>query len=122
MFKYILKRIGFMILTLWVIATITFIAINAIPGDPISASANKVLDKKVVAEIKKKYKLDQPEYKRYLSYLSDLAHGDLGMSIKNPGQRVNDTIKKEFPVSARLGLQAIIVGLIIGLALDPHET
>jgi len=117
MFKYILKRIGYMIITLWVIATITFVAINAIPGDPISAKANKVLDKKVVAEIRKKYKLDQPEYKRYISYISDLARGDLGMSITNPGQRVNDTIKKEFPVSARLGLQAITVGLIIGLAL-----
>ena len=117
MAKYILKRIGFMIITLWVIATITFVAINAIPGDPISASANKVLDKQVVAEIKKKYKLDQPEYKRYISYIFDLARGDLGVSIKNPGRNVNDTIKKEFPVSARLGLQAIAVGLVIGLAL-----
>lgn len=117
MTRYILKRIGYMIITLWVIATITFVAINAIPGDPISASANKVLDKKVVAEIKKKYKLDQPEYKRYINYISNLVRGDLGVSIKYPGQKVNDTIKKEFPVSARLGLQAVAAGLIIGITL-----
>jgi len=115
--KYILKRIGYMIITLWVVATITFVLINAIPGDPISASAGKVLDKKVAAEIMKKYKLDQPEYVRYGTYISDLVHGDMGMSIHYPGQKVNDIIAKEFPVSLRLALQAVTIGIVFGIVL-----
>ncbi len=115
--KYILKRIGYMIITLWVVATITFVLINAIPGDPISASAGKVLDKKVAAEIMKKYQLDQPEYVRYGTYIKDLVHGDMGMSIHYPGQKVNDIIAKEFPVSLRLALQAVTIGIVFGIIL-----
>ncbi|MCB2293772.1 ABC transporter permease [Clostridium algoriphilum] len=115
--KYILKRIGYMIITLWVVATITFVLINAIPGDPISASAGKVLDKKVAAEIMKKYQLDQPEYVRYGTYIKDLVRGDLGVSIHYPGQRVNDIIAKEFPVSLRLALQAVTIGIVFGIVL-----
>ncbi|MBU3181484.1 ABC transporter permease [Clostridium psychrophilum] len=117
MAKYIIKRIGYMIITLWVVATITFVLINAIPGDPISASAGKVLDKKVAAQIMKKYQLDQPEYVRYGTYIKDLVHGDLGMSIHYPGQKVNDIIAKEFPVSLRLALQAVAIGIIFGIFL-----
>ncbi|MBU3156080.1 ABC transporter permease [Clostridium estertheticum] len=117
MAKYIIKRIGYMIITLWVVATITFVLINAIPGDPITASAGKVLDKKVAAEIMKKYQLDQPEYVRYGTYIKNLVHGDLGMSIHYPGQKVNDIISKEFPVSLRLALQAVGIGLVFGIFL-----
>ncbi len=106
-----------MIITLWVVATITFVLINAIPGDPISASAGKVLDKKVAAEIMKKYQLDQPEYVRYGTYIKDLVHGDMGMSIHYPGQKVNDIIAKEFPVSLRLALQAVTIGIVFGIIL-----
>ena len=75
MAKYIIKRIGYMIITLWVVATITFVLINAIPGDPISASAGKVLDKTVYEQIMKKYQLDQPEYVRYGTYIKNLEIG-----------------------------------------------
>ncbi|MBU3171575.1 ABC transporter permease [Clostridium estertheticum] len=117
MAKYIIKRIGYMIITLWVVATITFVLINAIPGDPISASAGKVLDKTVYEQIMKKYQLDQPEYVRYGTYIKNLVHGDLGMSIHYPGQKVNDIISKEFPVSLRLALQAVGIGLVFGIFL-----
>ncbi|MBX4263882.1 ABC transporter permease [Clostridium estertheticum] len=117
MAKYIIKRIGYMIITLWVVATITFVLINAIPGDPISASAGKVLDKTVYEQIMKKYQLDQPEYVRYGIYIKNLVQGDLGMSIHYPGQKVNDIISKEFPVSLRLALQAVGIGLVFGIFL-----
>jgi oligopeptide transport system permease protein len=114
MTKYILKRIGYMFLTLWIIATLTFVLVNAIPGSPIEAKA-KVLPEAVQMAIKKKYQLDQPAYKRYLTYVGNLVKGDLGESIQTPGKKVNDIIKKQFPVSARLGLQAVLFGLLIGL-------
>ena len=117
MLKYIIKRLGYMLLTMWIIATLTFMLINIIPGDPIVTSADRIPDKKVVAIIRKQYKLDRPAYVRYFSYLSDLSRGDLGISIYYQGQKVNDMIQKEFPVSAQLGLQAVVIGLIVGLAL-----
>ncbi len=116
MAKYVLKRIAYMILTLWIIATVTFVLINSIPGDPIANKA-KALSPEVQASIRKKYKLDRPLYERYVSYLSDLAHGDMGESIQYPGTKVNNMIKKEFPVSARLGIQAVVLGLVVGVIL-----
>jgi len=116
MAKYILKRIGLMLVTLWVIATITFVLINSIPGDPIGSKA-KALSKTAEKAIRKKYKLDQPKYIRYFDYMKNLLTGDLGQSIIYPGKTVNTIIKDELPVSMRLGLQAVVFGLIIGLSL-----
>jgi len=116
MAKYILKRIGFMFLTLWVIATITFVLINAIPGDPIGTKA-RALPKVAEQAIRAKYKLDQPLYVRYGDYMKDLVTGDFGTSLIFAGKSVNTIIKNEFPVSARVGLQAILFGLVIGLTL-----
>lgn len=105
-----------MVVTLWVVATITFILINSMPGDPIGTRA-KNLPPEAEKAIRAKYKLDQPEYIRYEDYIKKLVTGDLGESIIYPGRSVNDLIKKEFPVSLRLGLQAVIFGLVIGLSL-----
>lgn len=116
MAKYILKRIGLMIVTLWVVATLTFILINSIPGDPIMSKA-KVLPEATMKIIRAKYKLDQPLYVRYGDYLKNLVTGNMGESIIYPGKSVNDIIKAEFPVTLRLGLQAITFGLVIGLFL-----
>lgn len=105
-----------MIVTLWVIATLTFFLINLMPGDPISNKA-KTLPKATYNAIKEKYHLNDPITKRYVIYLGDLVKGDLGESINFPGRKVNTIIKKELPASARLGLQAVVFGLIIGLSL-----
>lgn len=116
MLKYILKRIGYMFITLFVIATLTFLLVNAIPGDPIGTKA-KVLPPEVQARIRAKYYLDKPLYVQYGHYLYNLVRGDLGVSIRYSGKSVNKIIADEFPVSARLGIQAVAFGLIIGLLL-----
>lgn len=116
MAKYILKRLGYMVVTLWIIATITFVLINSIPGNALDNKA-KALPKEVYETLMKRYKLNEPMINRYGYYLSDLVHGDMGESIHYPGRKVNDMIKKELPVSARLGLQAVTFGLVVGLTL-----
>lgn len=116
MAKYILKRLGYMVVTLWIIATITFVLINSIPGNALDNKA-KALPKAAYEAAMKKYKLNEPMINRYGYYLSDLIHGDMGQSIHYPGKKVNEMIAKELPVSARLGLQAVVVGLLIGLTL-----
>lgn len=116
MAKYILNRVLLMIVTLWVVATLTFGLINLMPGDVIGSKA-KSLPPSVEKAIRKKYKLDDPIYVRYVDYLKKLVTGDMGESIIFPGRSVNSLIAKEFPVSLRLGLQAVLLGLVIGLIL-----
>lgn len=116
MTKYILKRLALMIVTLWVIATLTFVLINSIPGDPIMTKA-RVLPEATIKVIRAKYKLDQPAIVRYGDYIKNLLTGNMGESIIYPGKSVNSIIKAEFPVSLRLGLQSVIFGLIVGLIL-----
>lgn len=116
MTRYILKRIGYMIFTLWVVVTATFFLMNLLPGDPISATA-KQLPPAVAANLRAKWNLDKPVTYRYVIYLKNLLHGDLGDSIVHPGENANQIIKERFPASARLGLQAVFLGLIIGLIL-----
>ncbi|MFL0269826.1 ABC transporter permease [Candidatus Clostridium radicumherbarum] len=116
MAKYILKRIGLMIVTLWVVATLTFILINSIPGDPIMTKA-RVLPEATQKIIRAKYNLDKPLYVQYGIYIKNLLTGNMGESIIYPGRTVNSLLKAEFPVTLRLGLQAISFGLIVGLLL-----
>lgn len=117
MTRYIFKRIGYMIFTLWVIITVTFFLMNSLPGDPIMSKA-KQLPPQVQANLRAKWLLDKPVSYRYGVYLKNLVlHGELGDSIITPGESANNIIKERFPASARLGLQAVFLGLIIGVVL-----
>jgi len=116
MARYILKRIGYLVLTLWVIITATFFLMNTLPGDPVQ-TGTKLLPETVANNLKAKWGLDKPVTERYIIYLKNLMHGNLGESMISPGVTANEIIKTKIPVSARLGLQAIIFGLIVGLVL-----
>lgn len=116
MAKYILKRLLYMVLTMWVIITATFFLMNTLPGDPISAKAKK-LPEQIQKNLRAKYGLDKPVPQRYLLYLGNLVKGDLGESIETPGLKATTMIKQKFPASARLGLQAVFLGLSLGLIL-----
>lgn len=65
--------------------------------------------------IEERYKLNDPLYKQYGDYLCNLVQGDLGPSFKYPGRSVNDIIKDGFPVSFKLGIEAILIAIIIGI-------
>ncbi|MBZ9636393.1 ABC transporter permease [Clostridium sp. FP1] len=117
MFKFILKRLGYMFVTLWIVATITFMLIHAIPGDPLAGMARK-LPEQIRANFMSKYGLDQPVVVQYGRFMKNIVfHGDLGESLAYPGRKVTDVIKLHAPVSARLGIQAIAMGFFIGVSL-----
>jgi oligopeptide transport system permease protein len=116
MARYILKRVGYLVLTLWVITTVTFFLMNTLPGDPIQ-TGTKLLPPAVAANLKAKWGLDKPVTERYVVYLNNILHGNLGESMKSPGLTANSIIRDKFPASARLGLQAIILGVALGLIL-----
>lgn len=105
MLLYTIKRLLAGVITVWFIATATFLAMHAVPGDPL------MNDKAVSAEIRKnleqKYGLDKPLAQQYLIYLRNMLKGDFGISFTQQNRRVNDIIRDHFPVSATLGILAI---------------
>lgn len=115
MLKYILKRIASSIVTLWVVITITFFLMHAIPGDPFTNE--KAISPEIMANLKHKYGLDQPLIVQYGRYLGNLVQGDLGISIKYKNRSVNEMISEGFPVSAHLGLWSAAIGISLGLLL-----
>ncbi|HHX60575.1 MAG TPA: ABC transporter permease [Epulopiscium sp.] len=115
MFKYILRRLGMAVITLWAIITITFVLMNAVPGDPIRSESK--MPPAVYENLKEKYGLNKPYHEQYIIYLSKMARGDFGESMKSRTQTVNQMIGSGFPVSAYLGLQALIVALCFGPVL-----
>lgn len=112
--RYILRRLGFMIISLWVIVTISFILMKAIPGGPF---ANMKLTPLVEKQLKRKYGLDKPMWQQYLTVLKNLLRFDLGLSIRERGRSVNDIIRNCFPTSAVLGIEALVFSTTVGLAL-----
>ena len=110
---YIIKRIFNAFIVLWIVITITFCLMHAIPGGPFTAE--KSLPPYVLHSIEERYKLNDTLYKQYGDYLCNLVQGDLGPSFKYPGRSVNDIIKDGFPVSFKLGIEAILIAIIIGI-------
>ena len=113
MLKYILKRVLSGVVTVWFIATATFMAMHAVPGDPLSS------EKEVSPEIRKnleiKYGLDKPVITQYFIYLGNMLKGDFGISFTQQNRMVNDIIREHFPVSAILGVLAILFAALGGV-------
>ena len=115
MFKYIIKRIGLAIVTIWAVATITFFLMNLVPGGPFLSE--KAVSPKAMAALEAKYGLDKPLFEQYITYLTDALHGDFGDSLKQRGRTVTSIIGTKFPVSARVGGVAVLVALLLGIPL-----
>jgi oligopeptide transport system permease protein len=110
---YVLRRAISVILVVFVVATGTFILMHAIPGGPFKKE--KALPPAVQRNIEERYKLNDPLWKQYTDYMSNLVRGDLGPSFKYLGRSVNDIIRDGFPVSATLGAWAILFALVVGV-------
>lgn len=116
MTNYILKRLVSSLVTLWVVITVTFFMIHALPGGPFDGE--KALPPQVKANMEAKFGLDKPLSKQYTMFLNNLVvHRDLGPSIKYEGRTVNDIIDYSFPASAKLGIVSVIVAVVIGAYL-----
>lgn len=113
---YILKRIGLAILTVWVVITLTFFVMHAVPGGPFMSE--KAVTPEVQAALEAKYGLDKPLMEQYFTYLKDvITEFDFGPSIKLRGREVTTIISEGLVVSAKLGLAAAGIALIGGILL-----
>ena len=113
---YVLKRIGLAILTIWVVITITFFVMHAVPGGPFVGE--KATTPAVQAAMEAKYGLDKPVLEQYFTYLGDIVlRFDFGPSLKQRGRQVIDIIADGMKVSAKLGLIAAFGALVVGIVL-----
>ena len=114
MLKYSIKRILLAIVTVFIIAAITFFAMNAIPGGPFAKE--KAPEARIQAVLEARFNLDKPVGEQFLLYLRNLSQGDFGISTKT-GREISTTIFTSFAVSAQLGGMAILTALLAGLVL-----
>ena len=112
MTKYLLKRIAILLVTLWVVVTLSFFLMQVMPGSPFN---NPKLTNDMIAVMNKQYGLDKPVWQQYLQYLWNVLHGDLGTSYQSANQPVSMMISQRLAVSAQLGIQALVVGVLSGL-------
>jgi len=110
---YILKRLVQGAITVWFIATATFVAMHAVPGDPLRG--DKLANEEIRANLKARYGLDRPLLEQYELYIGGMLRGDFGLSYTQENRRVNDIIRENFPVSATLGILALAVATLGGI-------
>ncbi len=116
MAKYVAKRVGMALITIFVVACITFFLMHAIPGNP--WLSERTPSPQVIAALNEKYGLDQPLIVQLGKYLGNMLHGDFGDSIKmQKNYPVINIIKTMFPVSAKIGAIALGWAVIVGVTL-----
>ena len=113
---YILKRILLALLTVWVVITVTFFVMRAVPGGPFLSE--KAVSEAAQKALEAKYGLDKPIMVQYFTYLKDIVTKfDFGPSIKLRGRQVIDVIMDGMKTSVKLGLIAAVIALFCGIVL-----
>lgn len=114
MAKYLLKRIGYSVLTILVLATLTFFMLRLLPGDPFTGE--KIISDEIMASLEAKYGLDKPLWQQYFIYMGNAIRGDFGISISD-NRDVTDKLMATFPISCELGIRALIFAVTAGVLL-----
>jgi dipeptide transport system permease protein len=112
---YLLKRLLAMVITLWLIVTLTFFLMHAIPGSPFNEERNT--SEIVQQNLEAHYHLNEPLMVQYLLYLKSLVSLDFGPSITQPSQTVNDLLGRGFPISFELGMITLVIAVLSGIIL-----
>ena len=113
MTAFLAKRLLWMALTLWIVFTVTFVLMKAVPGGPLDRE--RQLDPQIEANLKARYHLDEPLWQQYLRELGNAARFDLGYSFRMSDFTVNEVIAEGLPISASLGIAALFFALSLGL-------
>lgn len=113
MIAFLVKRLLWMVLTLWVVFTVSFFLMRAVPGGPFDRERR--LEPEIEANILHRYHLDEPVWKQYVRELDNVVHGDLGYSYTLGDFSVDQVIAEGLPVSMALGSLALAFAMILGL-------
>jgi len=132
MFRYIVRRVLFSIPVLFALTLAVFMLMRSIPGGPFDFAGDKSLPPGVVANLQRKYHLDEPIWKQFVRYLvgdiidtgnildlgkGGLLGGDLGVAFRQRGRTVNEIVADSFPISAQLGVLSVLLALALGIPL-----
>ncbi|MBS0604267.1 MAG: ABC transporter permease [Verrucomicrobia bacterium] len=115
MIKYLAKKGAILLISLFLVTTLTFFLMHAIPGDPFVQ--DRAIPEEILKALHKHYGLDQPLYVQFGKYLDGVLHFELGPSFKYEGRTVNDIISDGFPVSFCLGMEALVIAVFGGITL-----
>lgn len=110
---FLLRRAAWIVVTLWVVYTISFALMRSVPGGPFSSE--RQVPEAIKRNIEERYRLNDPLWKQYVDNLGLALTGDFGVSFKLGDFSVNDVIYQGFPVSASLGILAITFAILFGL-------
>ena len=114
--RYLSGRLALVPLMLWLIASLVFLLLRVAPGDPIDALLGTRAPQAAREALRQQLGLDQPLLVQYGHYLSDLLHGQLGNSLANQ-EPVSAVIGRSLPASLELGLVALLIAAVTGLAV-----
>ena len=117
MVKYVLKRLGYILVTLWIIITCTFFLMKNLPGTPFDAERFSIMTPAQQEKVLEMYGLNDSVPVQYVKYIGNMLHGDLGTSFTYVNQDVAKVIGSRLGPSALIGLQAVLIGLALGLIL-----
>ncbi len=115
MLSYAIRRILGAIPTLFIIVTLAFFMMRIAPGGPFDSQRR--LPPEIEHNVEAAYNLDKPVYEQYFLYLDHLAHFDLGPSYKYKDFTVMQLIETGLPVSARIGISAMLIAIMLGIVL-----
>lgn len=115
MINHLLKKLITLIISLFIVATITFVCMHLIPGDPFTDE--EALPKEILEALYRHYHLDQPLLVQYGTYLKNLLKLDFGPSLKYQGRSVIAIISEGFPISCMLGFEALCLSIFFGVTL-----
>lgn len=113
--RFILRRLFYMAVTLFVIISATFFLMNFLPGTPFNNQDR--LTEIQMEMLNEKYGFDQPLFTRYITYLVNILHGDFGISLQFSDQKVTTLLQSRIGPSVQLGLQAVVFGTVVGTFL-----
>ncbi|PLS77208.1 MAG: peptide ABC transporter permease, partial [Chloroflexi bacterium] len=120
MARFVINRILWAIPVFWLVATVTFVLMKATPGTPwdaFNAASGGRLDPSLRASWERQYGLDRPLIVQYFSYLGNALRFNFGESYAQQGTPVTELIERGFPYSARIGVYALIMAVLIGIPL-----
>ena len=115
MINYLLKKGLILLSSLFLVTTLTFFLMHAIPGDPFIQ--DKAIPEEILQALHKHYGLDKPLYIQFFKYLDGVIHFEMGPSFKYEGRTVNEIISTGFPVSFYLGMEALVIAVFGGIVL-----
>lgn len=112
--QYTLNRLLWMPLVLWAVATLTFLVLRLVPGDPLNIIATQMVDTEQIARVRAEWGLDQPLWRQYLTFLGNLVRADLGIAISS-GVPVTRLLVERIPPTIELAVVAMIISTLIGV-------